>query len=229
MSGPKDGNRETAWDSSLCKKCEHCNVGIAWCESLQIRVRWPGRIECDGFSPKTDRDAQSKQEAEVTEKKTENEAVDHPRHYNTHPSGVECIQVAEHFGFNLGNVVKYIWRAEEKGAPLEDLKKAQWYLRREIEKREGSAKPRPKEESKEDAGTEKSDGSFGSAWVGREWWVFRTNWADLGNLWEPHSGPFLSKTLAKKWIAKQTGHLKGLRAGRKAVVWTAPTNDKGQQ
>ena len=72
--------------------------------------------------------------------------VDHPRHYNAHPSGVECITVAEHFGFNLGNVIKYLWRAEEKGAPIEDLKKAAWYLAREISRREspnasGSATP----------------------------------------------------------------------------------------
>lgn len=62
--------------------------------------------------------------------------VNHPQHYLSHPSGIECIQVTEHFGFNLGNVIKYLWRAEEKGAPLQDLKKAAWYLQREIEKRE---------------------------------------------------------------------------------------------
>ena len=66
-------------------------------------------------------------------------AVDHPTHYNTHSSGVECIVVAEGFGFNLGNVVKYVWRAEEKGAPLEDLKKARWYLDREISRRDKQA------------------------------------------------------------------------------------------
>lgn len=62
--------------------------------------------------------------------------IDHPPHYNDHPSGVECIIIAEHYGFNLGNVIKYLWRAEEKGAPLEDLKKARWYLNREIQRRE---------------------------------------------------------------------------------------------
>lgn len=67
---------------------------------------------------------------------TQQSSVDHPPHYNAHPSGVECITVAECFGFNLGNVIKYVWRAEEKGAPLEDLKKAAWYLNREIERRE---------------------------------------------------------------------------------------------
>ena len=60
--------------------------------------------------------------------------VDHPKHYNDHPSGVECIQITEHMGFNLGNAVKYIWRADLKGNTIEDLKKAAWYIGREIEK-----------------------------------------------------------------------------------------------
>lgn len=58
--------------------------------------------------------------------------VNHPPHYLKHPSGIECITVTEHFNFNLGNAIKYIWRASEKGDTLTDLKKAEWYLRREI-------------------------------------------------------------------------------------------------
>jgi hypothetical protein len=41
--------------------------------------------------------------------------------------------------FNLGNVIKYIWRASEKGAPVEDLQKALWYIRDEIARRGGVA------------------------------------------------------------------------------------------
>lgn len=66
----------------------------------------------------------------------ENDAVNHPKHYTTHPSGIECIQITEHMGFNLGNAVKYIWRADLKANAIEDLKKAAWYLAREIAKRE---------------------------------------------------------------------------------------------
>jgi hypothetical protein len=58
--------------------------------------------------------------------------IDHPSHYTAHPCGVECIAVVEHFNFNLGNAVKYIWRAGLKGAVVEDLKKARWYIDREI-------------------------------------------------------------------------------------------------
>lgn len=62
--------------------------------------------------------------------------VDHPVHYNSHPSGIECIQIVESMGFCLGNAIKYIWRADEKGSGIEDLKKAVWYLNREISRRE---------------------------------------------------------------------------------------------
>ena len=55
-----------------------------------------------------------------------------PPHYKVHPSGVECIDVVEHMNFNLGNAVKYIWRAGLKGDLIEDLEKARWYLDREI-------------------------------------------------------------------------------------------------
>ena len=64
--------------------------------------------------------------------------VDHPKHYTSHPSGVECIQITEHMGFNLGNALKYIWRSDLKGSAIEDLKKARFYISREIEKRESS-------------------------------------------------------------------------------------------
>ncbi len=62
--------------------------------------------------------------------------VNHPSHYTDHPSGVECVTIAEHFGFNLGNAIKYIWRAGLKGDVIEDLKKARWYVEREIARRE---------------------------------------------------------------------------------------------
>ena len=62
--------------------------------------------------------------------------VNHPKHYTEHPSGVECITITEHMGFNLGNAVKYIWRADLKNNTIEDLKKSLWYIQREIMKRE---------------------------------------------------------------------------------------------
>lgn len=61
--------------------------------------------------------------------------VNHPPHYTAHPSGVECITITEHMNFCLGNAMKYIWRADEKGRGIEDLEKARWYLDREIARR----------------------------------------------------------------------------------------------
>lgn len=64
-----------------------------------------------------------------------NDPVNHPKHYTEHPSGVECIQITEHMNFCLGNAVKYIWRADLKRDAIEDLKKAVFYINREIERR----------------------------------------------------------------------------------------------
>ena len=63
--------------------------------------------------------------------------VNHPPHYTTHPSGIECIQITEHMNFCLGNAVKYLWRAglKEGEDELKDLKKAIWYINRELERR----------------------------------------------------------------------------------------------
>lgn len=57
--------------------------------------------------------------------------VAHPVYYNVHPSGVECVDINEALPANLACVYKYVWRCDEKDAPLRDLKKALWYAKRE--------------------------------------------------------------------------------------------------
>ena len=69
-----------------------------------------------------------------------NQAVNHPSHYTSHPSGIECIDVVEHMGFCVGNAIKYLWRAGQKGDQVEDLKKARWYVDREISRLEKASK-----------------------------------------------------------------------------------------
>lgn len=67
--------------------------------------------------------------------------VNHPAHYTSSDAScscgnkIECIQITEHMGFNLGNAIKYIWRADLKNDAIEDLKKAAWYIERELNKR----------------------------------------------------------------------------------------------
>lgn len=63
---------------------------------------------------------------------SDHDPVSRPMHYTSHPSGVECIAITEHMGFNLGNAVKYIWRCDLKRDAIEDLEKAAWYVQREI-------------------------------------------------------------------------------------------------
>lgn len=58
--------------------------------------------------------------------------VKHPKHYKDVVPGIECIEVTQHFNFNRGNAIKYIWRAGFKENEIEDLKKAIQYLEFEI-------------------------------------------------------------------------------------------------
>jgi hypothetical protein len=63
------------------------------------------------------------------------DVVNSPAHY-TWLKGLEVIDITEQLSFNLGNVIKYTLRADHKGKALEDLRKAKWYLEREILRRE---------------------------------------------------------------------------------------------
>ena len=61
--------------------------------------------------------------------------INHPPHYTSHPSGIEVIEITEHMNFCLGNVIKYVLRADLKHDAIEDLEKARWYLDRELARR----------------------------------------------------------------------------------------------
>lgn len=66
--------------------------------------------------------------------------VNHPAYYNSHPSGIECIEVIRHYCFDIGNAIKYLWRAglkqdadkTSKEKEIEDLNKAIWYIKDRI-------------------------------------------------------------------------------------------------
>lgn len=68
--------------------------------------------------------------------------VNHPPHYTSHPSGIETIEVTRWMNFNIGNVVKYVWRAglKDPAKAIEDLKKAEFYIQDEIKRLEGVKK-----------------------------------------------------------------------------------------
>ena len=81
-----------------------------------------------------------------------NDPINHPRHYTQTP--FECIEVIEalNLPFHLGAVLKYLWRYRLKGTPLEDLRKARWYLDRfiaqlELDENQARAQAAPPQES----------------------------------------------------------------------------------
>lgn len=74
--------------------------------------------------------------------------VNSPKHYTSHPSGIECIEITKHYDFCIGNAIKYLWRAglkkeegySDKNKEVEDLKKAIWYINEKIKTLNGSNK-----------------------------------------------------------------------------------------
>ena len=76
------------------------------------------------------------------DKEQKADSVNHPSHYNSNPSGIECIEIARHHNFNIGNSIKYLWRAglkseegmEDTDKQIEDLNKAIWYINDEIKR-----------------------------------------------------------------------------------------------
>lgn len=67
--------------------------------------------------------------------------VNNPKHYTSHPSGIECIEITRHYDYCIGNAIKYLWRAgikteqgmQDKEKEIEDLRKAIWYINDKIE------------------------------------------------------------------------------------------------
>ena len=72
--------------------------------------------------------------------KAKHDPVNHPKHYTSHPSGVECITITRHMPFNIGNAIKYLWRAGQKDSEIQDLEKAVWYIKDEIQRLQGKNK-----------------------------------------------------------------------------------------
>jgi|SRR5208282_4427908 len=108
------GKRAPEAPHTFCHRCGGTPLGRE-----QNRASWQGAK--GGGTPKT------------------HDPVNHPQHYTSHPSGVECVDVVEHYNFNVGSAIKYLWRAGLKSSdPIEDLRKAAWCVNREIERLKGS-------------------------------------------------------------------------------------------
>lgn len=99
-------------DDDFCK--QYCTPKLGWTKSGRALCRKESR--CEEYT----------RHAESIVKT--HEAVHHPKHYTKHPSGIECIQVTRCLTFDLGNAVKYIWRAGQKDNIVQDLEKSLWYI-----------------------------------------------------------------------------------------------------
>lgn len=104
------------------------------------RVELTGKITEDMFTDNTigqvgkPYEASAAAHGEAIGNAVVDDAVNHPNHYTQHPSGVECISIIEHMTLNVGNAVKYLWRAglKDNTPMVQDLEKARWYIDREI-------------------------------------------------------------------------------------------------
>ena len=84
---------------------------------------------------------------QANEMKKQIDMVNHPKHYTSDPSGVECIEITRHRNFNIGNAIKYLWRAGLKESvgkdvrekQVEDLRKAVFYINDEITRLTGDS------------------------------------------------------------------------------------------
>lgn len=105
----------------------------AWCVRCGIHLKFDG----SGYIPIDSR-------ISTTGKEIDPNGINHPSHYNKHPSGVECIDIIRHHNFNVGSTIKYLWRAglKENESNLKDLKKALWYLQDEIVREEKRNAPK---------------------------------------------------------------------------------------
>ncbi len=117
--------------SLICSNCDwykgcECTNPDSHCYKMALG----GHCSCGKFFPRL---AIKPEDMKILEVK---ETVNHPNHYNI--GGIEVIDFIEswNLGFSLGNAIKYIARAPYKNNELEDLKKAKWYINREIEKLE---------------------------------------------------------------------------------------------
>ena len=127
-------------ETSGCTRCFFNGGRICNLEDEQVYCRSETRADKRVVCYKLVEQCKPKDMEQKTEIKVDN--VNHPAHYNSHPSGIECIEIARHHNFNIGNAIKYLWRAglkSEKGMEdadkqVEDLRKAIFYINDEIER-----------------------------------------------------------------------------------------------
>lgn len=116
------------------KGYKNITTGVSINTQAAIAVGLEGMLDTTELSPAFNIDTENSNE----------DNVNHPKHYTKHPSGIECIEITQYYNFCVGNAIKYLWRngikteqgMSNKEKQIEDLKKAIWYINKEIERLE---------------------------------------------------------------------------------------------
>ena len=128
------------WAKGKCNGCGRKDIDIRLVDGVAVNCDYCGHHVVEIYSTATT---------------TPNDTVDHPPHYGGADNLYEAIKVIEAWdlGFHLGNTIKYICRHGKKEGitddGLRDLKKARWYLDREIANREARSNPIPRDSNTE--------------------------------------------------------------------------------
>lgn len=135
MSEFKPGDKVTIKDEYANKNWKLGDIFIV----VEPRDTWSGRVSVAYDSAGKENGWMEDYFELVEDAVPTHDRVNHPEHYISDPSGVECIQITRHRNFNIGNAIKYLWRnglktssADPKEKQIEDLKKAVWYINDEI-------------------------------------------------------------------------------------------------
>ena len=125
----------------VCEEINHSAEETIPHDLMDEGIKYSEKIDCEAYVLKDLEETKKLfdiQDSDFDDFEKENDPVNHPSHYTGHPAGIECIDVIEANTFyNLAAAMKYIWRVSwgSKDNDIQDLEKAAWYIRREIDRR----------------------------------------------------------------------------------------------
>lgn len=114
--------------------CPYC--GEEWWETHECEGTLAAKAEMEKYLEDINDSVYAQAAKDFFETRSSHDAVNHPKHYTSHPSGIECIDVTKHYNFQIGNAMKYLWRQglkDEMGLDsvekqIQDCEKAIWYI-----------------------------------------------------------------------------------------------------
>ena len=118
-----------------CDKLSNQGLLNDWCYKCAPLMPDPRTFEIERLRQAEQQNIEHNEYKDSIAESIKTDDINHPKHYTSHPSGVECITITRHHNFAIGNAIKYLFRAGLKHpSPVEDLKKAIWYIQDEIKR-----------------------------------------------------------------------------------------------